>query len=63
MSKDGLSFADVLILLALFLLLAALAVPRFIQAPDFGDEQDEVASETSTNATESATETNAPANP
>ena len=39
-SRSGLSFLDVLIILAIVLLLAALAVPRFIKAPDFGNEED-----------------------
>ena len=41
-NRSGLSFADVLIILAVVLLLAALAVPKFIKAPDFGNEVDEV---------------------
>ena len=57
MSKQGMSFAYVLIILAIVLLLAALAVPRFIQAPDYGDEQDDVATE-STNSVGSAGATN-----
>jgi hypothetical protein len=40
-SKSGLSFVDVLIILAIILLLAALAIPRFIKAPDYGTEEDE----------------------
>jgi hypothetical protein len=39
-SKSGLSFADVLIILAIILLLAALALPRFIKVPDYGSEAD-----------------------
>lgn len=41
-SRSGLSFADVLIILAVVLLLAALAIPKFIQAPDFGKEEDDL---------------------
>jgi hypothetical protein len=41
-SRSGLSFADVLIILAVVLLLAALAVPKFIKAPDFGTEEDDL---------------------
>ena len=43
--RSGLTFADVLILVALVLLLAALAVPRFVKAPDYGNEEDETVSE------------------
>lgn len=39
-SKSGLTFADVLIILAIILLLAALALPRFIKVPDYGNEED-----------------------
>jgi type II secretory pathway pseudopilin PulG len=48
--RSGLTFADVLILVALVLLLAALAVPRFVKAPDYGNEEDEMIAET-TNTT------------
>jgi hypothetical protein len=48
--RSGLTFADVLILVALVLLLAALAVPRFVKAPDYGNEEDETIAET-TNTT------------
>lgn len=41
-NRSGLSFADVLIILAVVLLLAALAVPKFIKAPDFGNEVDDI---------------------
>lgn len=41
MSTKTLSFADVLIILAIVLLLAALAIPQFVKAPDFGNEVDE----------------------
>lgn len=53
-SRSGLSFADVLIILAVVLLLAALAVPKFIKAPDYGDEADDI----STNETAAAATTN-----
>lgn len=62
MSKQGMSFADFLIIVAIVLLLAALAVPRFIKAPDYGDEQDDVAPE-STNSVSTGEATNAPAAP
>lgn len=52
-NRSGLTFADVLILIALVLLLAALAIPRFVKAPDYGNEQDEVVTET-TNQTATA---------
>ena len=47
-SRSGLSFADVLIILAIVLLLAALAAPKFIKATDYGTEEDEVTTETNT---------------
>jgi type II secretory pathway pseudopilin PulG len=50
-SRSGLSFADVLIIIAMVLLLAALAVPNFIKAPDYGNEEDLV----STNAASATT--------
>jgi hypothetical protein len=50
--RSGLTFADVLILVALVLLLAALAVPRFVKAPDYGNEEDETVSETTNTATQ-----------
>lgn len=59
-NKNGLTFADVLILLAIVLLLAALAVPRFIKVPDYGDEKDE-APVASTNTATTDTSTNSPA--
>lgn len=62
MSKQGMSFADFLIIVAIVLLLAALAVPRFVKAPDYGDEQDDVALE-STNTVSSAEATNSPTAP
>jgi hypothetical protein len=40
-TRSGLTFADVLILVAIVLLLAALAVPRFIKVPDYGNEKDD----------------------
>jgi len=54
-SRSGLSFVDVLIILAIVLLLAALAVPRFIKVPDYGNEMDEAPQETTTNHTTTAT--------
>ena len=48
--RSGLTFADVLILVALVLLLAALAVPRFVKAPDYGNEEDETVSESTNTA-------------
>ena len=56
-NKRGLSFVDVLIILAIIFLLGALAVPRFVKVPDYGNEQDDAADET--NQVVSAT-TNAP---
>ncbi len=50
--RSGLTFADVLILVALVLLLAALAVPRFVKAPDYGNEEDETAFEKTNTATQ-----------
>jgi hypothetical protein len=50
--RSGLTFADVLILVALVLLLAALAVPRFVKAPDYGNEEDEIVSEKTNTATQ-----------
>lgn len=50
--RSGLTFADVLILIALVLLLAALAVPRFVKAPDYGNEEDETVSEKTNTATQ-----------
>lgn len=46
-TRSGLTFADVLILLAIVLLLAALAIPKFVKATDYGNEEDEVVTETS----------------
>jgi len=45
-AKSGLSFVDVLIIIAIVLLLAALAVPRFVKAPDYGTEEEENAGAT-----------------
>ncbi len=59
-NKSGLSFVDVLIILAIILLLAALAIPRFIKVPDYGDEEDvftettNVVASAATNETEAA---------
>lgn len=59
--RDGISFVDVLIILAIVLLLAALAAPRFIKVPDYGNEEDVGLVET-TNQTAAATgSTNTPA--
>lgn len=44
-NRSGLSFADVLILVAIVLLLAALAIPKFVKATDYGNEEDEVVAE------------------
>ncbi|MEI6563499.1 MAG: hypothetical protein WCO42_04230 [bacterium] len=52
-NRRGLSFADVLIILAIVLLLAALAVPKFIKAPDFGNEEDDLATNTITAVSQS----------
>lgn len=46
--KDGLSFADVLIIVALVLLVAALAIPFFRRTSDLSDE--EIVGEVATNA-------------
>jgi type II secretory pathway pseudopilin PulG len=60
--ESGLTFVDVLIIIAIVLLLASLAIPRFRKAPDYGDELDEdtnaVAFAEATNAVPAAT--NAP---
>ena len=50
-NKRGLSFVDVLIILAIIFLLGALAVPRFVKVPDYGNEQDDVADDTNQVAT------------
>ena len=42
-SRSGLSFADVLIMVAVVMLLAALAIPKFVEAPDYGNEEDDAA--------------------
>jgi Tfp pilus assembly protein FimT len=55
-SRSGLSFVDVLIILAIALLLAALAIPRFVQVPDYGNEEDDDSA--LTNAAPSAVSTN-----
>ena len=55
-NRNGLTFADVLILLAIVLLMVALAAPRFIKAPDYGNETDEIpAATTNTAASDSST--------
>jgi hypothetical protein len=58
-SRSGLSFVDVLIILAIVLLLAALAVPRFIKVPDYGNEEDVEPVETTNQTTTAMTATNA----
>lgn len=65
-NRSGLTFADVLILLAIVLLLAALAIPRFIKVPDYGNEEDDTAAVTNTaqsGATSGNPTTNAPSEP
>lgn len=61
-SKSGFSFADVLIVIAIILLLAALALPRFIKVPDYGSEED-VFTPDATNVVTSAETTNTVAQP
>lgn len=61
-NRNGLTFADVLILLAIVLLLAALAAPHFIKVIDYGTEEDETTVAV-TNAPESTASTNTPAEP
>ena len=58
-SRSGLSFVDVLIILAIVLLLAALAVPRFIQVPDYGKEDDDIAADAATQTVNAVSSTNA----
>lgn len=54
--RAGISFVDVMIILGIVLLLAALAVPRFINVPDYGNEEDDVPTRAAeTNATSAAT--------
>jgi hypothetical protein len=60
-SRNGVSFVDVLIILAIVLLLAALAVPRFIKVPDYGNEEDVGLVEPTNQTTTAATATNASA--
>jgi len=59
-NRSGLSFADVLILVAIVLLLAALAIPKFVKATDYGNEEDEVVTE---NAGQANASTNQPESP
>jgi Tfp pilus assembly protein FimT len=54
-NRSGLSFADVLIIIAVVLLLAALAIPKFITVPDYGTEQDEITTNETPSATSPAT--------
>ncbi len=49
--RRGFSFLDFLIILAIVLLLAALAIPRFRKAPDYGDEADEIGDATKASGT------------
>jgi len=54
--KAGISFLDVMIILGIVLLLAALAIPRFVKVPDYGNEEDDVANRPAdTNSTAAAT--------
>ncbi|MEI6514934.1 MAG: hypothetical protein WCO77_03060 [bacterium] len=53
-NRSGLTFADVLILVAIVLLLAALAIPKFVEPQDYGNEEDETAEVTNTNAAASS---------
>jgi hypothetical protein len=62
-TKSGFSFADVLIILAIILLLTALALPRFIKVPDYGGEEDVFSSTDKTNRVAGAAATNAVAEP
>jgi len=59
-SRQGISFADVLILLAIVLLLAALAIPKFVKATDYGNEEDDVSAESAARDTDAGS-TNKPA--
>lgn len=52
--RSGLSFADVLILVAIVLLLAALAIPKFVKTADYGNEEDDVGSDTPSQAASNA---------
>ena len=61
-NKSGLSFVDVLIILAIILLLAALAIPRFVKVPDYGNEDDDFSAET-TNTIPDTVATNLTSNP
>lgn len=58
MSSKNLSFADVLIILAIVLLLAALAIPQFVKAPDFGNEEDEDIAATTNQVQDTSVPTN-----
>ena len=54
--KAGISFLDIMIIVGIVLLLAALAIPRFVKVPDYGDERDEAVSRPAvTNASTEAT--------
>lgn len=54
-NRSGLTFADVLILVAIVLLLAALAIPKFVEPQDYGNEEDEAAEVTNTTAAAAST--------
>jgi hypothetical protein len=58
-TRSGLSFVDVLIILAIVLLLAALAVPRFITVPDYGNEEDDEMLDATNQTSAAAATTNA----
>jgi hypothetical protein len=47
-NRNGLSFVDVLIIIAIVLLLASLAIPHFRKPADFGDEADVTTAVTNT---------------
>ena len=54
--KSGLSFVDVLIIIAIILLLASLAIPRFRKPVDYADEEETVEKPAAlTNATATVT--------
>jgi competence protein ComGC len=61
--RSGLSFVDILIILAIVLLLAALAVPRFVKVPDYGDEAEDADVATTNMPPEAATDTTGSAAP
>ncbi len=61
-NRSGLTFADVLILVAIVLLLAALAIPKFVEPQDYGNEEDEAVEVTNTTAAASSARVDAPTN-